>query len=49
VLHVTYGSVLNDERFAYRFMQTLRDHEEAHYAALERHFRRHLAPFEQNT
>ena len=43
VLHVTFGSVL--DRFGPRFREALDVHEEAHYAALETHFRRHLAPF----
>jgi hypothetical protein len=43
VLHVTFGSVL--DRFGERLLATLDAHEEAHYAALASHFRRHLAPF----
>ncbi|NLF00389.1 MAG: hypothetical protein GX601_05355 [Anaerolineales bacterium] len=43
VLHVTFGSVL--DAFGTQIKQVLADHEEAHYAALEAHFRRHLAPF----
>jgi hypothetical protein len=43
VLHVTFGSVL--DRYGDRLLVTLDAHEEAHYAALEAHFRRHLAPF----
>ena len=43
VLHVTFGSVL--ERFGSRLKEVLAEHEEAHYAALETHFRKHLAPF----
>jgi len=43
VLHVTFGSVL--ERMGDRLRATLDAHEEAHYAALEAHFDRHLAPF----
>ena len=45
VLHVTFGSVL--ERFGSRLKEVLAEHEEAHYAALETHFRKHLAPFAQ--
>jgi hypothetical protein len=43
VLHVTFGSVL--DRFQDRLLATLDAHEEEYYAALEVHFRRHLAPF----
>jgi hypothetical protein len=43
VLHVTFGSLL--DRLGGRLLQWLDDNEEAHYAALETHFRRHLAPF----
>ena len=51
VLHVTYGSVLMEKnedgswRFKDRLFQVLKDHEDEHYEALERHFRRHLAGF----
>lgn len=41
VLHVTFGSVL--ERFGERLLATLRTHEEAYYARLEAHLKRHLA------
>jgi tagaturonate epimerase len=43
VLHVTFGSVL--DKFGDRLLDTLDAHEEAYYAALEAHFRRHLAAF----
>ena len=43
VLHVTFGSVL--ERFGANLAETLADHEDAHYAAIESHFVRHLQPF----
>jgi hypothetical protein len=43
VLHVTFGSVL--DRLGERLMAALDAHEEAHYAALEAHFGRHLSPF----
>ncbi len=43
VLHVTFGSVL--ERFGQRLKEVLAEHEEAHYAALETHFIKHLTPF----
>jgi hypothetical protein len=51
VLHVTFGSVLTARdagggyRFRDRLLAALQADEEAHYAALERHFARHLAPF----
>jgi tagaturonate epimerase len=45
VLHVTFGSVINDARFREPFFATLRDEEETYYQVLERHFRRHLTPF----
>jgi len=43
VLHVTFGSAL--ARFGQDLQTVLVAHQEAHYAALERHFDRHLAPF----
>ncbi|MGD8791961.1 MAG: tagaturonate epimerase family protein [Anaerolineae bacterium] len=43
VLHVTFGSVV--DRFGERLLQVLDANEEAHYAALQAHFARHLAPF----
>jgi hypothetical protein len=43
VLHVTFGSIL--DRFGERLLSVLRVHEEAHYALLDAHFRRHLSPF----
>jgi hypothetical protein len=51
MLHVTFGSVLTakstDEgyRFRDRLLAALQADEEAHYAALEAHFDRHIAPF----
>lgn len=51
VLHVTFGSALTARdvdggyRFRDRLLPVLREHEEAHFAALERHFLRHIAPF----
>jgi hypothetical protein len=33
------------DRYRRRLLETLEAHEEEHYAALEVHFRRHLAPF----
>ncbi len=43
VLHVTFGSVL--DRFGGELLSVLAAHEEAHYAALETHFEKHLSPF----
>jgi hypothetical protein len=43
VLHVTFGSVL--ERFGQQLKETLAQHEEVYYAAVETHFRKHLRPF----
>lgn len=51
MLHVTFGSVLTvkdpagDYRFRDRLLGALQTDEEAHYAALEAHFDRHIAPF----
>jgi len=43
VLHVTFGSAL--DRFGGEILSLLAAHEEAHYAALETHFEKHLSPF----
>jgi hypothetical protein len=43
VLHVTFGSML--DRFGGEILSVLAAHEEAHYAALEAHFERHLSSF----
>jgi hypothetical protein len=43
VLHVTFGSVL--DRFGGDLLSVLAANEEAHYAALEAHFGKHLSPF----
>ncbi len=43
MLHVTFGSALS--RYGHDIKATLRVHEEAHYAAIEAHFDRHLASF----
>ena len=51
VLHVTFGSVLTARnpdgsyRFRDRLLATLSKDEEAYYATLEAHFRKHLTPF----
>jgi hypothetical protein len=44
VLHVTYGSAL--DAYRERLLELLRVQREAHEVALERHFVRHLGPFE---
>jgi hypothetical protein len=43
VLHVTYGSVLNEIRFRARFFEALRRHEEEYTCIVEAHFDRHLS------
>ena len=51
VLHVTFGSVLTAEdgaRFRRRMLEALKRHEAAYEEALEKHIRRHLAPFLAN-
>jgi hypothetical protein len=45
ILHVTYGSVL--DRFKGRLLHVLKHNEEAHYAALETHLRKHITPFQK--
>jgi tagaturonate epimerase len=45
ILHVTFGSVLNQQGFREPFFTTLRENEETYYGFLERHFDKHLAPF----
>ena len=50
VLHVTFGSVLTadgSERFGVRIYAALQANEEAHYAVLEKHLGRHVAPLTQ--
>jgi hypothetical protein len=43
VLHVTYGSILNQSRFRAPFFEALRAHEEKYARAIEAHFDRHLS------
>lgn len=43
VLHVTYGSVLNEARFRARFFESLRRHAEEYTRIVEAHFDRHLS------
>jgi len=45
VLHVTYGSVLNQDELRAPFFDTLRRNEEEYTQAIESHFDRHLGPF----
>ncbi len=45
VLHVTFGSVLKEDRFRGRFFATLCANEETYYRLLEIHFGKHLRPF----
>jgi hypothetical protein len=45
VLHVTYGSVLNQEQLRAPFFDTLRRNEEEYTQVVEAHFDRHLNPF----
>ncbi|MGW8178702.1 MAG: tagaturonate epimerase family protein, partial [bacterium] len=42
ILHVTFGSVVTDLRLNSLLLKTLKSNEEGHYAALEKHFVRHL-------
>jgi hypothetical protein len=46
ILHVAFGSVLQDGRLRAALLDTLKANEEVHYDVLERHFAKHLAPFE---
>jgi hypothetical protein len=45
VLHVTFGSVINDPRFRASLFDTLRRHAEAYTRTVEAHFDRHLRLF----
>jgi hypothetical protein len=45
VLHVTFGSVINHPSLRMPFFTALRTHEETYIDTVERHFRRHFAPF----
>lgn len=44
VLHIAFGSVLSSPELKARLWAVLEPHEEQYYAALERHFIRHLTP-----
>lgn len=45
VLHVTFGSVLQNDGFKERIYDVLRRHEDLHYEMISRHFVRHIRPF----
>lgn len=45
ILHVTFGSVLNNPEFRARFFAALRGNEETYYDVIERHFDKHFASF----
>jgi hypothetical protein len=45
ILHVTFGSVVTDQSLHRRLVETLQSNEEGHYAALEKHFVKHMKPF----
>lgn len=47
VLHVTFGSVLTSDQFREPIREALIRDEEVHYAAIEKHFDRHLEPFDR--
>ncbi len=44
-LHVTFGSVLHDQRFRTELYTALRSNEEVYYGVLEEHFAKHMSPF----
>jgi tagaturonate epimerase len=45
ILHVTFGSVLEEARFRDRLLGLLREHPDHYAGGLEKHFLRHLEPF----
>lgn len=45
ILHVTFGSVLNDARFRDRFFSVLRHNEDVYTRILQKHFHKHLTLF----
>ncbi len=49
ILHVTYGSVLNDSRLQRPFFETLLKNEDAYTEFVEKHFDRHFRLFEART
>ena len=44
ILHVTFGSVL--DHYSASFHRTLKQYESAYRVTLQRHFEKHLAPFQ---
>jgi hypothetical protein len=46
VLHVTFGSVLNDEALRDPFFATLRANEDVYAQIIETHFEKHFSPFD---
>ncbi len=42
LLHITYGGLLGDQEIRRGIFQTLRDHEEEHYAAVQAHIEKHV-------
>ena len=52
VLHVTFGKVLTTRKedggylFRHRILDCLKHHEELYAELIEKHFRRHIQPFE---
>jgi hypothetical protein len=47
VLHVTFGSIIQNGAMRTRLLGRLREHEEAYWRHLETHLGRHFAPFAQ--
>jgi len=45
ILHVTFGSLLNDSELKGRLLEILDSQEEQYYDFLDAHFRKHLEPF----
>jgi len=42
LLHITYGGLLGDSAIRRELYKTLQDNEEEHYAAVQKHMRKHL-------
>ena len=42
LIHITYGGLLNDPDLRSEFFRTLDEHEEEHYATIERHLTKHI-------
>lgn len=47
ILHVTFGSVLQDRKLKAELLSTLRNHQAAYDRALVDHFEKHILPFKQ--